>query len=118
MSATDLPSADDPLTLATERLDRAVARVGARLDEYQLRLNAAAGDVEAARDLDDDRARLAGALDQAHAREAELQQVAQETAQALDLAMADLQALLSATDAQSQTQEGAGGPETGAEEHA
>ena len=98
MSATDLSSADDPLTLATERLDRAVARVGARLDEYQLRLNAAAGDVEAAHELDNDRARLAAALDEARAREEELQSAAEEATQALDDALADLQTLLAASD--------------------
>jgi len=118
MSATEFSSADDPLTLAAERLDRAVARVGARLDEYQLRLNAAAGDVEAARDLDDDRARLAGALDQAHAREAELQRAAEETAQALDLAMVDLQALLSVTDEQPDLQQEIDRRDTEAGEHA
>jgi len=98
MSTPEPSSADDPLADAVARLDRAVSRVGARLEDYQLRLSAAAGDVEAAHELDNDRARLAAALDEARAREDELQGAAEEAAQALDEAMADLQALLSDTD--------------------
>lgn len=98
MSAPEPPAADDPLADVVDRLNRAVSRVGARLDDYQLRLSAAAGDVEAARDLDDDRARLAAALDEAQAREDELQAAATDAAQALDAAMSDLQALLAASD--------------------
>ena len=94
MSAPETSAADDPLADAVARLGRAVSRVGARLEDYQLRLNAAAGDVEAAHELDNDRARLAEALDQARAREDELQSAAQDAAHALDDAMADLQALL------------------------
>lgn len=99
MSEPEAPTPDDdPLSAASARLDRAVSRVGARLEDYRLRLAAAAGDAAAARDIDDDRARLAHALDDARAREAELQAVAEETAQALDAAMADLQSLLQAAD--------------------
>lgn len=98
MSALEPSSADDPLADAVARLDRAVSRVGARLEDYQLRLSAAAGDVEAAHELDNDRARLAAALDEARAREDELQGAAEEAAQTLDEAMADLKALLSEDD--------------------
>ena len=101
MSTPETSAADDPLADAVARLDRAVSRVGARLEDFQLRLSAAAGDVEAAHELDNDRARLAAALDEARAREDELQGVAQEAAQALDDAMADLQALLADGDDQS-----------------
>ncbi|WP_440958859.1 DUF4164 family protein [Oceanicaulis sp. LC35] len=94
MSAPEPSPADDPLADAVARLDRAVSRVGARLEDYQLRLSAAAGDVEAAHELDNDRARLAAALDEARAREDDLQGAAEEAAQALDDAMADLKALL------------------------
>ncbi|WP_306017354.1 DUF4164 family protein [Oceanicaulis sp. MMSF_3324] len=98
MSAPEPSAADDPLADAVARLDRAVSRVGSRLEDYQLRLNAAAGDVEAAHELDNDRARLAAALDEARAREEELQSAAEEATQALDDAMADLQTLLAASD--------------------
>ena len=98
MSAPETSAADDPLADAIARLDRAVSRVGARLEDYQLRLSAAAGDVEAAHELDNDRARLAAALDEARAREDELQGAAEEAAQTLDEAMADLKALLSEDD--------------------
>ena len=43
MSAPETSAADDPLADAIARLDRAVSRVGARLEDYQLRLSAAAG---------------------------------------------------------------------------
>ncbi|EAP90050.1 hypothetical protein OA2633_07549 [Oceanicaulis sp. HTCC2633] len=98
MSASEPTSADAPLADAVARLERAVSRVGARLEDYQLRLSAAAGDVEAAHALYNDRARLAAALDEARAREDELQGAAEEATQALDDAMADLQALLAHTD--------------------
>jgi seryl-tRNA synthetase len=98
MSAPEPNAADDPLADAVARLDRAVSRVGARLEDYRLRLSAAAGDMEAAQELDHDRARLAAALDEARAREAELQAAAEDASQALSDAMADLQALLAASD--------------------
>jgi len=103
MSEIDPSVADDPLTLASGRLEQALTRVGAYLDRCRSRLDAAAGEVESARGLDEDRARLAGALDEARAREAQLQAAAEDVSDALDAAMADRQALLHVSDTAGET---------------
>lgn len=88
------PSSDDPLAAAAERLERACARVGARLDDLKRRCEAAEGEALASRDSDADRARLAEALDAARAREDELEVAAREADEALAAAMAEIAALL------------------------
>jgi len=82
---------DDPLTEAARRLEQAAARVSRRLEGLTRKLEAAQAEAAVARDSDEDRARLAAALDEARAREAELAEAAAEAAEALDAAMGDLQ---------------------------
>ena len=69
-------SADDPLLAAVTRLNGALARIEGQTKKLRGRV--------------DDRARLADALDTAKAREQALQQVAQETSDALDRAIGEL----------------------------
>lgn len=92
--ASQSAASDDPLAAAVERLERACARVGARLDELTRRCEAAEGEALASRDSDADRARLAEALDDARAREAELESAAREADAALAAAMGEIAGLL------------------------
>lgn len=87
-------ASEDPLKAAAERLNGAMARielVTSRLRARAEHAEAAASDVHNA---DDDRSRLAEALDAARGREAELQIVAQDAAEALDRAIVDLRVMM------------------------
>jgi|TARA_R110000868_G_scaffold107263_3_gene293376 predicted nucleic acid-binding Zn-ribbon protein len=83
-------SADDPLLAAVTRLNGALARIEGQTKKLRGRVERAESAAVGARDSDDDRARLADALDTARAREAELQQAAQEASEALDRAIGEL----------------------------
>ncbi|WP_339739634.1 DUF4164 family protein [uncultured Maricaulis sp.] len=83
-------SADDPLLAAVTRLNGALARIEGQTKKLRGRVERAESAAIGARDSDDDRARLADALDTAKAREQALQQVAQETSDALDRAIGEL----------------------------
>ncbi|WP_417467325.1 DUF4164 family protein [Maricaulis sp.] len=83
-------SADDPLLAAVTRLNGALARIEGQTKKLRGRVERAESAAIGARDADDDRARLADALDTARAREQALQQVAQETSDALDRAIGEL----------------------------
>jgi hypothetical protein len=85
---------EDLLAAASARLERACARVGARLNELERRCAAAEGEAAASRDSDVDRSRLAEALDAARGREEELTAAAREADAALEAAMAELAAVL------------------------
>lgn len=90
MSVSDDPnsSADDPLERANARLEAACARVADRFDRLAGQLSQAVAGETAG---DDDEARaLAGALQAARAREAELMAAAEEASSALSLAISQL----------------------------
>ncbi|MEO1039949.1 MAG: DUF4164 family protein [Pseudomonadota bacterium] len=101
VSAPESPSADDPLDAAAERLDLALGAVEARMRMLSNRLNEARSGVVDAAGHDEDRARLAEALDASRARETELREAAAEASQALGEAIRALR-LQSAVDAGSQ----------------
>ncbi|WP_203293850.1 DUF4164 family protein [Maricaulis parjimensis] len=87
---------EDPLQAAISRLDGAMSRVEGLAG--QLRARAERAELEAAqsRDADDDRSRLAAALDEAQGREAALQEAAQDASDALDRAIGDLRLMMEA----------------------
>jgi len=92
---------DDPLTEAAQRLDAAVLGVTRRIQTLQAQLDEARESAIAARDSDEDRARLAASLDEARAREAELHQAALQANEALDSAMSDIAGVLGLDEAKS-----------------
>lgn len=94
MTGSDPTPNENLLASASARLERACARVGARLSELERRCVAAEGEAAASRDSDADRARLAEALDAARGREEELTAAAREADAALEAAMAELAAVL------------------------
>ena len=94
---TDLPqpeSTEDPLARASDRLDQAVQSVSRRIQTLEAQLSDAQHTVVATRDSDEDRAKLAASLDEARAREAELNDAVQQATEALDDAMGDIRAVL------------------------
>ena len=80
----------DPVVIAAKRLDGAMSRIEALTVQLRSRAEKAASSSEDARNFDDDRARLAQALDAARGREEVLQVAAQEASEALDRAIEDL----------------------------
>jgi hypothetical protein len=75
------------LDLAVRRLERATALLDSRLDAVVS--NAKAGGA-----FDQDRAKLAEALDAAHGRERELKAAGEEAARALDRAIAEIRSVM------------------------
>ena len=92
MNEADTPNSGspDPFDDAIERLNAAVERVGQRMSRLTHRLDQAQADLGSVGDRDEDRARLAEALDQARAREAELLEAAQDTSEALGEAIEEI----------------------------
>jgi ABC-type transporter Mla subunit MlaD len=84
----DVP--EDPLKDAVARLDGAMSRVERVAGRMRARVERAEAAVDLARNADDDRARLAEALDLARGREAALQDAAQNASEALDRAISEL----------------------------
>jgi hypothetical protein len=78
---------ESALELAAKRLDRAIALLEQRLAERSKA--AAAGDL-----FDQDRARLAAELDQARARERDLEAAGAEASEALGRAITEIRAAL------------------------
>lgn len=87
-------SADDPLLAAVTRLNGALARIEGQAKKLRGRVERAETAALGARDSDDDRARLADALDTTRAREAALQQAAQHASDALDRAIGELRLMV------------------------
>ncbi len=92
MSASDTPSPaeEDPIEEAATALSEAIGRLNVRMNTLKRRVQDARRDADASYDTDEDRARLAAALDAARAREAELEEAVETAAQAVDAAMAEL----------------------------
>jgi ABC-type transporter Mla subunit MlaD len=88
---SELPS--DPLQEAVARLDGAMTRVERVAGRMRARVERAETAADQARNADDDRARLAEALDVSRGREAALHQAAQEASDALDRAIEELRTL-------------------------
>ena len=84
----DVPN--DPLRDAVARLDGAMSRVERVAGRMRARVERAEAAADQARNADDDRARLAEALDLARGREAALHAAAQDASDALDRAIAEL----------------------------
>jgi seryl-tRNA synthetase len=80
----------DPIEEAAASLSAAIGRVSTRLNSLKRRLDAASDEMSAAHGNDEDRARLADALDASRAREAELNEAVEVAAQAVDAALATL----------------------------
>jgi hypothetical protein len=80
-------AAESALELAAKRLDRAITLLEQRLGERAK--SAAAGDL-----FDQDRARLAAELDQARARERDLEAAGAEASEALGRAISEIRAAL------------------------
>ena len=85
---SELPS--DPLKEAVARLDGAMTRVERVAGRMRARVERAETAADQARKTDDDRARLAEALDSARGREVALQEAAQAASDALDRAIGEL----------------------------
>lgn len=92
MSASDTPSPadEDPIEEAATALSDAIGRLSVRMNTLKRRVHDARRDADASYDTDEDRARLAAALDAARAREAELEEAVETAAQAVDAAIAEL----------------------------
>lgn len=90
MTMNDSP--DDPLTAAIARFDSALDRVEKMTAKLRTQADAAQSVNEEMGAYDTDRARLAGALDEARAREADLVAAAEDASAALDGAIRDLRA--------------------------
>ena len=86
---TQAAGADGALELAARRLERAVA-----LLEQRIALRIATASAGAGTASDEDRARLAAALDDARARERELEEAGEAASQALARAIAEIRATL------------------------
>jgi uncharacterized membrane protein YccC len=84
---------DSPIDAAVARLDGAMARVERVAGRMRARVERAEAEADQSRNADDDRARLAEALDVARGREAALQDAAQEASDALDRAIGELRAI-------------------------
>lgn len=87
-------ASEDPVKAAADRLNSAMARIEGVTTRLRARAEAAEATVGDARNADDDRARLAEALDASRSREAELQIVAQQASETLDRAIDDLRVML------------------------
>lgn len=87
-------ASEDPVTLAAGRLNDAMSRIEGVTSRLRARAEAAEATASDARNADDDRARLAEALDVARSRESELQMAAQQASEALDRAIDDLRVML------------------------
>ena len=85
---------EDPLQAAITRLDGAMSRVEGLAGHLRARAERAELEAAQSRDADDDRSRLAAALDEAQGREAALHQAAQEASDALDRAIGDLRLMM------------------------
>ncbi|HEX2560046.1 DUF4164 family protein [Phenylobacterium sp.] len=83
------PGGDSALDLAIRRLERAVAVLEQRLADRVARAGAEAGGL-----FDQDRAKLAAELDQARARERELEEAGAAASAALGQAIAQIKATL------------------------
>jgi len=86
---TEATSLDGALDLAARRLERAVALLEQRIAQRIALASAGAGTAS-----DEDRARLATALDEAMARERELEEAGEAASQALARAIAEIRATL------------------------
>ncbi len=84
--------ADDRIDQAAKRLDRAVSLLEQRLSRLS-------GEAQAGGLFDQDRAKLAGELDQSRARERELSEAGEQASQALGRAIAEIRAALGEEDA-------------------
>jgi hypothetical protein len=82
----------DPLGAAAQRLERALAVLDGRVKELVGRVEGGAGGL-----FDFDRSKLAAELDEARARERELQDAGHEASKALGQAIGHLKAALSQT---------------------
>jgi len=80
---------ESALELAAKRLDRAVAMLEQRLAQKMKQAGAEAGGL-----FDQDRAKLAAELDQARARERELEEAGAEASAALGRAILEIRAAL------------------------
>jgi hypothetical protein len=83
------PGGDSALDLAIRRLERALALLEQRLADRVARAGAEAGGL-----FDQDRAKLAAELDQARARERELEEAGAAASAALGQAIAEIKATL------------------------
>lgn len=83
------PGGDSALDLAIRRLERALAVLEQRLADRVARAGAEAGGL-----FDQDRAKLAAELDQARARERELEEAGAAASAALGKAIAEIKATL------------------------
>ena len=83
------PAGDSALDLAVKRLERAVQQ----LEQGQTRRNAPTG-AEANDAFDEDRAKLAAELNQARARERDLEEAGAQASAALGRAIAEIRAAL------------------------
>ncbi|MFC3079157.1 DUF4164 family protein [Phenylobacterium terrae] len=88
------PGGDSALDLAIRRLERALAVLEQRLADRVARAGAEAGGL-----FDQDRAKLAAELDQARARERELEEAGAAASAALGKAIAEIKATLGQADA-------------------
>lgn len=88
------PGGDSALDLAIRRLERALAVLEQRLADRVARAGAEAGGL-----FDQDRAKLAAELDQARARERELEEAGAAASAALGRAIAEIKATLGQADA-------------------
>ena len=85
----DAGEGETAVEAAARRLERAASVLEGRLGQLTARADVAAGGA-----FDDDRTRLAEALDQSHSRERELREAGQEASQALGRAIAEIRGAL------------------------
>jgi hypothetical protein len=90
----DSPSSPSELDAAARQLSEAVFRLEGRMEGLFARLDAARGGERETEALRKDRARLAGELDSAKARERELQRLADEASAALGAAISEVREAL------------------------
>ena len=91
-------TAQDPLDVALSRLDKAVGAIQSRMDSLEKESEEARSRPSGHDDIDEDRARLADALDQSREREEQLKTLANEASQALGETIEDLRNALSSAE--------------------
>jgi hypothetical protein len=85
MAAEAEPGSEDALEAAAKRLERAVAVLQTRLEQVKKEARQSAGSL-----FDFDRSKLADELDEARARESELEEAGREASEALGRAIEEL----------------------------
>lgn len=90
----EAPDNPENIDAALKRLESAIDRLEGRLDGLFERLDGHRGHQKEAEALRKDRARLAGDLDVAKAREKELQRLADEASEALGAAISEVREAL------------------------